>query len=147
MDLNFARHKHLVYLSPSAYGDIEYKQRKNWGASNHIQRERANLMFNRLHESLYYLANITNFSDFTRTSFGEYQFTVSDGFAVICFELYQTQDSLIIYVTEFLWPYKKHTTSWWYIVENNQRSMNIRLAEDYIRKMVEEEFRKCLYRL
>lgn len=91
-------------------------------------------MFNRLYQGLYILANTTDFSEFANSSSGEYQYTVSDGFAIIFFELYETQNSLVVYITDFRWPYKKDQNSWWYVVENNQRSMNIRLAEVCIKK-------------
>lgn len=32
VNVEFAKHKHLVILSPRAYGDLDYKQRTNWSS-------------------------------------------------------------------------------------------------------------------
>lgn len=118
MDLNFINQLHEVVLSPRAWGDIEYKQRHNWSSKNRIQRERASLMFNRIHQALYNLANTDDFTEFDKV-LDDYQYTLTDKFAIIIFQLYEVENKQkIIYVTEFLFPYKKDPDSWWYIVES-----------------------------
>ena len=149
MDLNFSKQKYEILLSPRAFGDIEYKQRKNWSSKNKQQRERANVMFDRIHQALYNIANCTNFNDFPKSSRGEYQYTLTDGFAVINFELYKTADSLVVYVTNFLWPYKKDPNSWWYIVENMRTSTNkvpkvLRLTESDLKGLIIESVSRIL---
>ena len=136
MDLNFNEKKHAVRLSPRAYGDIEYKQRKNWNTKSREQRERAYLMFDRLHQALFNLANTNDFSTFSKNTNGAYQYTVTDGFAVIFFTLIKVNDSLIIYVTDFIWPYKKDPNSWWYIVEGKEQNL-IRLTESQLDRLIE----------
>lgn len=135
MDLSF--NGHAVRLSPRAYGDIEYKQRINWKAKSRIQRERANLMFDRLQQALFSIANTTDFSIFEKSPKGTYQYIVTDRFAVIIFELIKVNDSLVIYVTDFLWPYKKDPNSWWKIVESNDTKI-IRITETQFMGIITE---------
>lgn len=143
MDLDFYEMVHAVRLSPRAYGDIEYKQRVNWNSKSRIQRERANLMFDRLHEALYSLANTTDFSIFQKPPKGAYQYTVTDGFAVIYFDLIKVNDALVVYVTEFLWPYKKDPNSWWKIVESIEKA-TVRLTEAQFKRLLTESITKIL---
>lgn len=144
MDLNFNTQQHDVRLSPRAYGDIEYKQRKNWNAKNQIQRERAYLMFDRLHQALFNLANTTDFSGFKKFDNGTYQYITADGFAVINFELVKVVDSLVIYVTNFVWPYKKDPNSWWKVVETKH---TIKLTEKELMALLSECIHKALNRI
>ena len=146
MDLNFNVKEHTVMLSPRAYGDLEYKQRKNWNKKSHVKRERANLMFDRLHIALFTLANTTDFSKFSKSPKGTYLYTVTDGFAVIYFDLIKVNDSLVIYVTDFLWPYKKDPNSWWAIVESNNKT-TIKLTERQFKQMLVECITKIINKI
>ena len=119
--LEFAQQKHVVVLSPRAYGDLEYKQRKNWGSPNHLQRERANLLFSRTSQGLYNLANdITPTTILSTGVDDEYVYNLSDGIGRIIFRLIDTTTVKIIYVVDFLWDYKAAPNSWWGIVENKR---------------------------
>ena len=98
-------------------------------------------MFDRLHQALYNLANTTDFNNFDKSAWGEYQYIVSDRFAVIYFDLYKAEDSLIIYITNFLWPYKQDPNNWWKIVEtkNNWKLSKIEnIVAEALRRHINE---------
>lgn len=136
MNLDFSKQKHIVKLSPRVYGDLEYKERRNWNSKNRIQRERANLMFERLFQCFYDLANSENFEYLEKRDDGKYQFTVTDGFAVVIIQLFKFVDGFIVVIQEILWPYKKDPNSWWYIVEDKPQNL-IRLTESQLDKLIE----------
>ena len=136
MDLNFSKQIHSLYLSPRAYGDIEYKQRKNWNSRDREKREKAHLMLDRLHQELFELCNTTDFLDFEKSSSGEYRYTVTDGFVTIHFILYKNEGEKAIYVTNFVWSYKKDVDGWWYIVDHLEPLDN----QILIRKIFEYDF-------
>lgn len=118
-NVEFAKQKHIVILSPRAYGDLDYKQRKNWNSPNHQQRERANLLFSRAYQGLYNLANDIEPSTIMPTRIAnEYIYQLCDGIGRIIFKLICTSTESIIYVIDFLWDYKRISNSWWSIVEN-----------------------------
>jgi len=136
INVEFAKQKYLVILSNRAYGDLEYKQRKNWNSKNRIQRERANLMFSRINEGLYNLAN-----DITPTMIvptgraNEYAYRFSDGFGRIIFQVIQTRTDPIIYVIDFIWDYKRTPSSWWSIVEEKRMKSIIKeTINNYLKK-------------
>ena len=126
VNIEFAKQKHIVILSQRAYGDLDYKQRKNWNSRKQLHRERANLLFNRTYQGLYNLAN-----DITPTTIlatgvpNEYVYRLSDGIGRIIFQLIHTTTESIIYVIDFLWDYKRVPNSWWSIVENKKRFRHI----------------------
>ena len=103
-------------------------------------------MFDRLHIALFTLANTTDFSKFSKSPKGTYLYTVTDGFAVIYFDLIKVNDSLVIYVTDFLWPYKKDPNSWWAIVESNNKT-TIKLTERQFKQMLVECITKIINKI
>lgn len=140
VNVEFAKQKYLVILSDRAFGDLEYKQRKNWNSRNRIQRERANLMFSRINEGLYNLANeITPTTIVPTRRANEYAYRFSDGFGRIIFQVIKTTTSPIIYVIDFIWDYKSVPNSWWSIVENKKTNMSRIITEtinSYLRKNI-----------
>ena len=124
VNIEFAKQKHIVILSQRAYGDLDYKQRKNWNSRKQLQRERANLLFNRTYQGLYNLAN-----DITPTTIlatgvpNEYVYRLSDGIGRIIFQLIHTTTESIIYVIDFLWDYKR--------VPNNKATNYEQLSKDW----------------
>lgn len=143
MDLNFSNQKHSVVLSPRVYGDLEYKERRNWNSRNSIQRERANLMFERLFQCFYDLANSDNFEYLEKRKDGLYQYTLTDGFAVIILQLFKSTDGFIVVIQNILWPYKKDPNSWWKIVESLDKN-TLRLTEAQFKRMLTECITKII---
>ena len=120
-ELEFAEQKYIVILSPRTYGDLDYKQRKNWNSPNHLQRERANLLFSRTYQGLYNLANDISPIAVVPTGVGHhYVYQLSDGIGRIIFKMIKTTTISIIYVIDFLWDYKTVAGSWWSIVEDKK---------------------------
>ena len=139
VNLEFARQKYQVKLSPRAYGDLDYKQRKNWNSRKRLQRERANLLFNRVYQGLYNLANDIEPTTILSTGLpNEYVYQLSDDIGRIIFQLIIGTDGLCIYVIDFIWDYKTIPNSWWSIVENKKHIDNIitETINDYLRKNI-----------
>ena len=121
MNIEFATQKHIVVLSQRAYGDLEYKQRKNWNSRNRLQRERANLLFSRTYQGLYNLANDIEPTTILPTGVpNQYVYQLSDGIGRIIFQMINTTTHNIIYILDFIWDYKTTSNSWWNIVENKK---------------------------
>lgn len=124
MELDFSKQKYRIIIDPRPYGDLEYKQRANWNSKNRLQRERANLMFNRLEQSISNIANDIN-TNSVSTGFGNQRvYKVTDGFARIIYEPVLMNNEIVIIIREFLWDYKKDRNSWWSIVENFTHHLN-----------------------
>lgn len=139
VNVEFAKHKHLVILSPRAYGDLDYKQRKNWNSRKRLQRERANLLFNRVNQGLYNLANDIEPTTILPTSVAnEYVYQLSDGIGRIVFKLINSTTDSIIYVLDFIWDYKTIPNSWWSIVENEKHINQIitETINNYLRRNI-----------
>lgn len=140
-EVEFANQKYIVELSSRAYGDLEYKQRHNWGSSNRIQRERANLLFSRVQQGLYNLANGISPNEIVQTNCNnELVYAFSDNIGRIVFQLLKANDGLIIYVVDFIWDYKKDPNSWWKIVE--QKRINTIIKEELNRFFKENLYTK-----
>ena len=121
LELEFAEQKYIVILSPRAYGDLDYKQRKNWSSPNRSQRERANLLFSRTYQGLYNLANDISPTAVVPTGVGHhYIYQLSDGIGRIILKMITTTTVPIIYVIDFLWNYKSTPNSWWSIVKGKK---------------------------
>ena len=103
VNVEFAKHKHLVILSPRGYGDLDYKQRTNWSSQKRLQRERANLLFSRVYQGLYNLANdIKPTTILAAGAPNEYVYQLSDSIGRIIFKLINTTTESIIYVLDFI---------------------------------------------
>lgn len=137
VNVEFAKHKHLVILSPRGYGDLDYKQRTNWSSQKRLQRERANLLFSRVYQGLYNLANdIKPTTILAAGAPNEYVYQLSDSIGRIIFKLINTTTESIIYVLDFIWDYKTTPNSWWSIVES-KKSIDSIIAEtinNYLRR-------------
>ena len=122
-EIEFAQQKHRVWFTNRAVGDLEYKQRKNWESPNDEQRERANLLFNRVEQGVYNLANDILTCNIEKTGVGnDYTYELSDGIGCILF--YCVEDSngeKSIIIKGFTWDYKLNPNSWWSIVESIQK--------------------------
>lgn len=141
LEIEFAKQKYTVVLSPRAYGELDYKQRKNWGSPNRLQRERANLLFSRTYQGLYNLANDISPTIVVPTGVGhDYIYQLSDDIGRIIFKMIKTTTVPIIYVVDFLWDYQTTPNSWWAIVEN-KKSIN-----QIIRETVERYLKDNLYK-
>ena len=149
--IKFAKQKNDVWISPRAWGDIDYKQRNNWNSKNRIQRERANLLLSRVEQSIYNIANdilVPTGID------NEYITEISDGIGRIVFEYtYDSNGTVNVIVNDFIWDYKRNPNSWWYIVEqkncpNTQYKTNPknRLTESDLRRIISECVHKGLKR-
>ena len=137
LELEFAKQKYIVILSPRTYGDLDYKQRANWNSPNHLQRERANLLFSRTYQGLYNLANDISPTIVVPTGVGHhYIYQLSDGIGRIIFKIINTTTVPIIYVIDFLWDYKTAAGSWWSIVEdkNSLDSIITEVINRYLRE-------------
>ena len=63
----FSKQLHDVYVESRAYGDYEYKQRANWNSPNRLQRERANVLFGRVEQAIFNIANEIDTGDVAYT--------------------------------------------------------------------------------
>ena len=55
--VEFAKQQFKLFLSDVVASDFKKKQELNWGSSDSLKRERANLLFSRVEETLFYMAN------------------------------------------------------------------------------------------
>lgn len=117
MDLNFIKQKNILRLTDEVVGMIESKKSVNFNSPDEEQRKRASLLFRRLRESMYDLANEDDFSYLTKRPDGKYSYIVPDEFAIFIIELFRTNENTIVIIEEILWPYKNDSKNWWYIVE------------------------------
>lgn len=139
----FAQQIHSVWIEPRTLGDYEYKQRTNWNARNPQQRERANLLFSRVEQSIYNIANDIDTGSIAPTGVGcEYVCSISDNIGRIIFEMVaDDNDSIHIIIKDFVWDYKTIKDSWWSIVENNCKIDRI-ITETLNRFILENTFIK-----
>lgn len=148
----FNQQNHIIVVEPNAYGDLEYKQRVNWSSNNHIQRERANLLFRRVEQTIYNIANDIDTGDVVYTGRNnDYICRISDGIGRILFEIVCcSNNKILIIIKDFIWDYKNSTNTWWNIVEdktiNKQNKtyktmkQKIRLTESQLHNVI----RKCI---
>ena len=118
--IEFAQQKHSIWLTDRAVGDMEYKQRKNWESTNSEQRERANLLFGRVEQGAYNLANDILACNIVKVPYGDdYTYELSDEIGRIVFYfVVDTNGKKSIIIKGFIWDYKLNPNSWWSIVEN-----------------------------
>lgn len=148
----FNQQNHIIVVEPNAYGDLEYKQRVNWSSNNHIQRERANLLFRRVEQTIYNIANDIDTGDVVYTGRNnDYICRISDGIGRILFEIVCcSNNKILIIIKDFIWDYKNSTNTWWNIVEdktiNKQNKVHktmkqkIRLTESQLHNVI----RRCI---
>lgn len=119
VNIVFPKQKYKITISSRAYGDLDYKQRKNWNSSNRLQRERANVLFDRLRETLHSLANNIAPNEILPTGKnGELVYEIPDGIGRIILNITDTDDGSVITVIDWIWDYKNVSDSWWSIVED-----------------------------
>ena len=114
-ELDFPKQKYKIKLMPRFVGDLEYRQQVNWNSVKPEVRERANLMFSRMRNELYELAN-GNDVNLTHISGADYKYTFTDGFATLTLKaLCDNTGTLAYFVEEVEWKFKK--LDWWNIIE------------------------------
>ena len=138
--VTFARQVHSVWIESRTYGDIDYKKRGNWNSNNQEQRDRANLLFSRVEQCIYNLANDIDVNNSVHTGvLNEYVCEISDGIGRIIYEIiYDEQGNYGIIIKDFIWDYKTIPNSWWSIVEN-KKSINTIITEtinNYLRRNI-----------
>ena len=57
----------IIKLMPRFVGDLEYVQNKNWNFPNRLQRERANVLFGRVEQAIFNIANEIDTGDVAYT--------------------------------------------------------------------------------
>lgn len=148
----FNQQNHIIVVEPNAYGDLEYKQRVNWSSNNHIQRERANLLFRRVEQTIYNIANDIDTGDVVYTGRNnDYICRISDGIGRILFEIVCcSNNKILIIIKDFIWDYKNSTNTWWNIVEDktiNKQNKTYKTMKQKIRlteSQLHDVIRRCI---